>query len=153
MSSISSETGAIPPSGMSASHAAQLPKMKFNGSDRFLRELRKRVDAYFESTGRPRRDAPQMYFKTATILLWFAAAYALLLFVAAMTWRAERRVATVTNQVVHDYAAIAVWQYSRRASMALHDQWSYRTLRAQRHGKSTALMGRRLRCLSTSSEP
>jgi linoleoyl-CoA desaturase len=58
------------------------PKLKFNGSDRFLRELRKRVDAYFEKTGYRRRDCAQMYFKTATILLWFISAYLLLMFVA-----------------------------------------------------------------------
>ena len=62
------------------------PKLKFNGSDRFLRELRKRVDAYFEHTGRARRDCPQMYFKTATILAWFIAAYVLLLFVVTSWW-------------------------------------------------------------------
>ena len=62
------------------------PKLKFNGSDRFIRELRRRVDAYFEQTGRSRRDCPQMYFKTATILMWFAAAYLLLLFVATSWW-------------------------------------------------------------------
>src|SRR5882672_2119390 len=62
------------------------PKPKFNGSDRFLRELRRRVDAYFEKTGRSRRDCPQMYFKTATILAWFFGAYFLLLFVATSWW-------------------------------------------------------------------
>ena len=60
--------------------------LKFNSSDRFLRELRRRVDAYFEKTGRRRRDCPQMYFKTASILAWFAAAYLLLLFVATSWW-------------------------------------------------------------------
>ena len=61
-------------------------KLKFNGSDRFLRELKRRVDAYFERTGRPRRDCPQMYFKTATILTWFVAAYVLLVFVFTSWW-------------------------------------------------------------------
>jgi linoleoyl-CoA desaturase len=60
--------------------------LKFNGSDRFLRELRKRVDAYFESSGRKRRDCPQMYFKTATVLAWFFGAYFLLLFAAHSPW-------------------------------------------------------------------
>ena len=46
----------------------------------------------------------------------------LLLVVAGMTWRAERRVAAVTDRVIHDYAAVAVWQYARRANRALHDQ-------------------------------
>jgi len=66
--------------------AAQSQHLKFSGSDRFIRELRRRVDAYFEQTGRRRRDCPEMYFKTATILLWFAAAYVLLLFVATSWW-------------------------------------------------------------------
>jgi linoleoyl-CoA desaturase len=60
--------------------------LKFSGSDRFIRELRRRVDAYFERTGRRRRDCPQMYFKTATILAWFVGAYVLLLFVLSSWW-------------------------------------------------------------------
>jgi linoleoyl-CoA desaturase len=62
------------------------PKLKFTGSDRFIRELRRRVDAYFERTGRRRRDCPQMYFKTATVLLWFFGAYFLILLVAMPCW-------------------------------------------------------------------
>ena len=62
------------------------PKLKFAGSDRFIRELRRRVDAYFEQSGRRRRDCPQMYFKTATILAWFFAAYFLLLFAVSSWW-------------------------------------------------------------------
>jgi hypothetical protein len=61
--------------------SAHLPKLKFTGSDRFIKELRRRVDAYFEKTGKSKRDCPKMYFKTATILAWFFAAYFLLLFV------------------------------------------------------------------------
>src|SRR6476660_6493559 len=58
---------------------------KFTNSDAFLKALRERVDAYFEKTGRSRRDSPRMYFKTATILAWFFGAYFLLLF-AVHTW-------------------------------------------------------------------
>src|SRR5690349_2077043 len=61
-------------------------RLKFCASDRFLRELRRRVDEYFEQSGRRRRDCPQMYFKTATILAWFISAYVLLLFVATNWW-------------------------------------------------------------------
>ena len=64
----------------------ELPKLKFSGSDRFIRELRKRVDAYFERTGRSRRDCPTMYFKTATIMAWFISAYMLLLFAVSSWW-------------------------------------------------------------------
>ncbi|MGD0461379.1 MAG: acyl-CoA desaturase [Tepidisphaeraceae bacterium] len=75
------------------------PKLKFNGSDRFLRELRKRVDAYFEQTGRPRRDCPQMYFKTATILAWFFSAYFLLLFVST-SWLSAVPLAVILGLAV-----------------------------------------------------
>src|ERR1035437_3715312 len=64
---------------------AEAPRPKFTGSDRFIRELRKRVDAYFESTGRSKRDSPKMYFKTAPILVWFVGAYLLLMF-AVHSW-------------------------------------------------------------------
>lgn len=62
--------------------------LKFTGSDRFIRELRRRVDAYFEQTGHRKRDCPQMYFKTATVLAWFFATYALLVFVVHTWWLA-----------------------------------------------------------------
>ena len=60
--------------------------LKFGGSDKFIRELRKRVDAYFEKTGRSKRDCPSMYFKTATIMAWFFGAYFLLLFAVTAWW-------------------------------------------------------------------
>jgi linoleoyl-CoA desaturase len=60
--------------------------LKFSGSDRFVRELRKRVDAYFETSGRKKRDCPQMYFKTASILGAFALLYIGLLFFATHWW-------------------------------------------------------------------
>jgi linoleoyl-CoA desaturase len=66
-------------------NAVALPP-KFNHSDRFLKVLRERVDAYFERTGRSKRDSPHMYFKTATILAWFFGAYFLLLFAVSHWW-------------------------------------------------------------------
>src|SRR2546423_8442375 len=66
--------------------AQQPGHLKFAGSDRFIRELRRRVDAYFEKTGRRKRDCPQMYFKTATIMAWFVSAYVLLVFVTMPWW-------------------------------------------------------------------
>ncbi|MFI5381953.1 MAG: fatty acid desaturase family protein [Tepidisphaerales bacterium] len=63
-------------------------KLKFSSGEGFLAELRKRVDAYFQQTGRPRRDCPQMYFKTATIMTCFVAAYVLLLLVVSSWWLA-----------------------------------------------------------------
>ena len=46
----------------------------------------------------------------------------LLLVVTLMTWRSERRQAAVQSGVLRDYAAIAAWQYARRANMALHEE-------------------------------
>jgi linoleoyl-CoA desaturase len=77
-------TNANPPAG----DAGSPPRLKFSRSDRFMRELRRRVDAYFEQTGKPRRDCPRMYFKTSVILAWFFGAYLLLLFFAASWWTA-----------------------------------------------------------------
>ena len=71
---------------LSQENAKETPALKFGASDRFVRELRRRVDAYFERTGRRRRDCPRMYFKTATILTWFFSVYLLLLFVATSWW-------------------------------------------------------------------
>jgi linoleoyl-CoA desaturase len=76
----------IVPPAATAPASTHLPKLKFTGSDRFIKELRRRVDAYFEKTGKSKRDCPKMYFKTATILAWFFAAYFLLLFVFTSWW-------------------------------------------------------------------
>ena len=62
--------------------------LKFGTEDAFYRELRKRVDEYFKRTGRSQRDCPRMYLKTAIVLTWFAASYALLVFVATTWWLA-----------------------------------------------------------------
>jgi linoleoyl-CoA desaturase len=61
-------------------------RVKYSTSDAFLREIRKRVDAYFQQTGKSPRDCPRMYFKTATIMAWFIGAYLLLLLVVTSPW-------------------------------------------------------------------
>ncbi len=58
--------------------------LKFTAPDRFFPDLRGRVDRYFESAGR-RRDCPQMYLKSAIIMLWFVGSY-LGLLLWASTW-------------------------------------------------------------------
>lgn len=62
--------------------------MKFGPNDGFQLALRRRVQKYFEDTGRRQRDCPQMYVKTAVILGWFAASYILLVFLASTWWMA-----------------------------------------------------------------
>ncbi len=62
--------------------------LKFAVRDRFHGEVRQRVERYLASTGRRPRDCPQMYLKTAIILLWLAASYAWLVFGASTWWQA-----------------------------------------------------------------
>src|SRR3954471_8210054 len=70
----------------SIANAAQ--KLKFAGTDAFQKSLKARVDRYFRFTKRSPRDCPQMYLKTAVVLLWFAASYVLLVFAAPTWWLA-----------------------------------------------------------------
>jgi linoleoyl-CoA desaturase len=62
------------------------PSLKFGGDDAFHREVRRRVDEYFDTTGQRRRGGWQMYAKTGVFLGGFAASYALLVFVAQTWW-------------------------------------------------------------------
>lgn len=61
---------------------------KFSGSNRFQAELRRRVDEFFERTGRRRRDCGLLYFKAAVILGSVAGLYVALVFFATAWWQA-----------------------------------------------------------------
>ena len=61
---------------------------KFPSDSAFYVELRRRVDEYFATTGRSKRDCRPMYRKTAIILSWFAASYCLLVFTSLSWWAA-----------------------------------------------------------------
>jgi len=61
---------------------------KFTGRSGFQAELRRRIDAYFEESGKPRRDCPQLYLKTAILLTSFFGLYILLVFFAQTWWQA-----------------------------------------------------------------
>jgi linoleoyl-CoA desaturase len=61
--------------------------VRFARGGAFNDELRRRVDAYFDQ-GRRRRDMPRMYLKSAIILAWFAASWALLVFAHLHGWQA-----------------------------------------------------------------
>jgi linoleoyl-CoA desaturase len=63
-------------------------RLKFNGDNRFHRELRRRVEAEFKRSGIGQRDSARMYLKTAVILTTFAIAYVALVFFAAHWWQA-----------------------------------------------------------------
>lgn len=72
----------------SPSVASQPLHLKFGASDGFQREVRREVDDYFARTGKPTRDCAAMYLKTAVVLAWFIASYALLVFFAPTGWLA-----------------------------------------------------------------
>jgi len=63
-------------------------KLKFQKNNAFQVELQRRVDEFFLFTGRQKRDCPQMYVKTAILLLSFALLYGLLVFKAQTWWQA-----------------------------------------------------------------
>ncbi|MGB8698068.1 MAG: acyl-CoA desaturase [Thermosynechococcaceae cyanobacterium] len=63
-------------------------RLKFGKSNDFQVELRRRVDEFFQHTGRRQRDCPQMYAKTAILLSCFASLYWLLVFVVQTGWQA-----------------------------------------------------------------
>ncbi len=63
-------------------------RLRFSGDNTFHAELRGRVKAHLNATGRQERDCPEMYAKTAVIFAAFAAAYGLLVFGATTWWQA-----------------------------------------------------------------
>ncbi len=56
---------------------------KFQASGPLHQDLKGRVDAYFQQTGKTRRDQPGMYLKSVLILGWWVASYLFLLLVAS----------------------------------------------------------------------
>jgi len=79
------------------------PKLKFDASDHFISELRRRVDEYFDRTGKRRRDCSSMYTKTAIVMTWMFGTYVLLVFFAS-SWLAAVPLAIVLGLAV---AAVA----------------------------------------------
>jgi linoleoyl-CoA desaturase len=63
-------------------------RLKFDKSNDFQIELRRRIDEFFQNTGRRKRDCPQMYLKTAILLLSYAGLYVLLVFCSKTVWQA-----------------------------------------------------------------
>jgi linoleoyl-CoA desaturase len=107
-----------------------LPKpLKFDSGDGLRQALRRRVDEYFASTGRRRRDCPSMYVKTAIVLGCLSASYALLVFAPIAWWLAipltlvlGLSVAAVGFNVQHDGGHGAYSEYrwiNKLAAMTL----------------------------------
>lgn len=62
-------------------------RVRFHGPVDFQRELKRRVSAYFDETGKSQRDAGRMYLKSAVILGVTLTSYLLLVFVADAWWQ------------------------------------------------------------------
>jgi linoleoyl-CoA desaturase len=72
-----------------AVHAAECSRrIKFGRNNSFHNELRRRVDAFFQTTGLRQRDGPQMYLKSAILISVFVASYVLLVAFAQTWWQA-----------------------------------------------------------------
>ncbi|TYQ31036.1 fatty acid desaturase family protein [Pseudanabaena sp. UWO310] len=62
-------------------------KLKFANNSGFQAELRRRVDELFQNGNLKERDCPQMYTKTAILLLGFFGTYAVLVLLAQSWWQ------------------------------------------------------------------
>ena len=74
-------------SGRSRGAAGSVGALKFGTNSAFQLELRRRVDEYFQVTGRRQRDCWQMYLKTAILFAGLAVVYLLLVFAADAWWQ------------------------------------------------------------------
>ena len=63
-------------------------KPRFPSDPGFHALVARRVRAYFAASGLSARGNPRMYVKTAVLLLWLGASYALLVFAATTWWQA-----------------------------------------------------------------
>ena len=104
-------------------------RLKFNGDNRFQRELRRRVEDYLKYSGKRPRDSARMYLKSALILSVFVAAYIALVFFARTWWQALPlsivlgiAVAQIGFNIQHDAGHQA---YSERRWI---NRWMARTL-------------------------
>jgi linoleoyl-CoA desaturase len=75
------------PAGQPLRAAEPAQSLKFEHDNAFQRELRRRVEEHFRTTGQRQRDCWQMYVKTAVLLAGFAGSYALLVSGAHTWWQ------------------------------------------------------------------
>ena len=67
---------------------ASAPTQRFSGKSPFHADLKRRVEAYFETTGRSPHGGFRMWLKTATLFTWLIGSYAVLLFAHVSSWQA-----------------------------------------------------------------
>lgn len=61
-------------------------KPRFPNSENFQATLKRRVEEYFQTTGKSKRDSVSLYVKAAVIILWLAASYLMLVFLPVPLW-------------------------------------------------------------------
>lgn len=91
MSTIGGSDVRVSPRTSSKSLAGRKPyneKLKFGKNNDFHTEVRRRVDEYFQSSGRCQRDCWQMYVKSAVLLSMFVGTWVMLVFIASTWWQA-----------------------------------------------------------------
>ena len=76
-----------PVPGTAATGQDGIRKLEFGRDLAFQLELTRRVDEYFATSGRRRRDCRQVYLKTFLILVSFVVVYGLLVFAASTWWQ------------------------------------------------------------------
>ncbi|MBN1129802.1 MAG: acyl-CoA desaturase [Chitinispirillaceae bacterium] len=77
-----------PPPGRAASPESKpVSRLKFNENRDFQKTLRQRIDAFFQETGRRKRDCWQMYLKTAVVLTLSTTVYVALVFFTHDLWQ------------------------------------------------------------------
>ena len=74
---------------------ASAPKHRFSVKSPFHADLKRRVEAYFEATGRSRHGGFAMWLKTATLFAWLFGSYAVVLFCPVSAWQAVLLVVSI----------------------------------------------------------
>ncbi len=64
------------------------PRARFSSTGPFQTDLKKRVDAYFQRTGKARHGGWAMPLKTATLFAWLFGSYAVAMFAPVTWWQA-----------------------------------------------------------------
>jgi linoleoyl-CoA desaturase len=81
-------TQTVTQTGSYTSNIESIKKLKFAENTEFRTTLNRRIDDFFQTTGRQKRDCPQMYFKTAILVLGLITIYVSLVFLAQEWWQA-----------------------------------------------------------------
>jgi linoleoyl-CoA desaturase len=104
--------------------------LRFRRDSAFRHVLNRRIRAYFAETGLRRRDCASFYLKAGVMILWVAAAYALLMFGSLSLWPAfgvaillGLGITFLTFNIVHDagHSAISRWRAVNQAAATLMD--------------------------------